>query len=188
MKTAIVIHGYNDQSEFEDINRPAASNDHWYPWLQRQLLLKGIDAQTPEMPGFFKPNYNNWKKMFERFEPNTETILVGHSCGAGFLIRWLSENSTKVGKVFLVAPWLDPHHMIDQEFFNFTLDPNLALKTDGLTIIYSTDDYPDVIESVNTLKDKLTHSNFKEFTNKGHFVLDSLKSEKFPELLEAILE
>ena len=56
MKTAIIIHGYNDQSEFEDTTRPAASNDHWMPWLQRQLLLNGIEAQTPEMPGFYEHN------------------------------------------------------------------------------------------------------------------------------------
>jgi hypothetical protein len=42
MKTAILIHGYYNKSEFEDVNRPLPSNDHWFPWLQRQLMLKGI--------------------------------------------------------------------------------------------------------------------------------------------------
>lgn len=87
MKTAIIIHGYNDKSEFEDIGRLAASNDHWYPWLQRQLLLKGIEAQTPEMPGFYEPNYEK-----------------------------LSENNVQVENVVLVAPWLDPKHLIDENF------------------------------------------------------------------------
>lgn len=188
MKTAIIIHGYNDQSEFEDTSRPAASNDHWYPWLQRQLLLNGIEAQTPEMPGFYQPKYEQWREMLERFQPNSDTILVGHSCGGGFLVKWLSENNIKVGKVVLVAPWLDPTHIIDQEFFNFDIKPDISQQTNGLAIMYSTDDSPDVVESVQTLKAKLTNTNFIEFTNKGHFVLDSLKSEKFSELLETILE
>ena len=65
MRTAIIIHGYNNKSEFLDINRPSASNDHWLPWLQRQLLLNGIEAQTPEMPGFYGPNYEKWKNLLD---------------------------------------------------------------------------------------------------------------------------
>jgi len=183
METAVIIHGYNDKSEYLDVNRPAASNDHWYPWIQRQLLLKGIEAQTPEMPGFYEPNYESWKEMLERFELNKNTILVGHSCGGGFLIRYLSENSVKVGKVVLVAPWLDPEHMIDKNFFKFEIDKNLVSKTSGLIVMYSTDDYPDILESVGILKSEIKDAKFQEFQNKGHFVLDSLKTEKFPELL-----
>ena len=188
MKTAIIVHGYNDKSEFEDAIRPAASNDHWYPWLQRQLLLNGIEAQTPEMPGFYEPIYEKWKEMLERFQPNSDTILIGHSCGGGFLVRWLSESNTKVSKVILIAPWLDPTHIIDPRFFDFNIDPNIASKTDSMTVMYSIDDYPDVIDSVKILKSKLTNVNFIEFTDKGHFVLDSLKTEKFPELLEVIIQ
>lgn len=187
MKTAIIIHGYNDKSEFEDISCPSASNDHWIPWLQRQLLLNGIEAQTPEMPGFYEPNYEKWKEMLERFAPNEETILVGHSCGGGFLIRWLSENDVKVGRVVLIAPWLDPEGMIDPNFFTFEIDSDLTSKTESLIIMYSTDDYPDILKSIEILKSKLKGAEFQEFNGKGHFVLGSLKTEKFPELLDTIL-
>lgn len=188
MKTAIIIHGYNEKSEYLDINRPAASNDHWIPWLQKQLLLNGIETQAPEMPGFYEPNYKKWQIMLERFEPDNDSILIGHSCGGGFLVRWLSENDVKVGKVVLVAPWLDPEGVIDPDFFNFEIDSNISSKTASLTVMYSTDDYPDVLKSIKILKSKLTGVNFQEFTDKGHFVLNSLKTEKFPELLATLLE
>ena len=187
MKQAIIIHGYNDRSECEDVTRPAASNDHWIPWIQRQLLLNGIEAQTPEMPGFYKPHYDEWKKMLERFTPDEQTILVGHSCGGGFLVRWLSETNQKVGKVVLVAPWLDPEKVIDPEFFNFQIDPTLASKTDGLTIMYSTDDVHEILTSISILKERLQGAIFKEYNNKGHFVLSSLKTDKFPELLALLV-
>ncbi len=187
MKTAIIIHGYNNKSEYQDTTRPSPSNDHWLPWIQRQLLLKGIEAQTPEMPGFFEPNYKKWKKMLERFDLNEDTILVGHSCGGGFLVRWLSEKSVKVGKVVLVAPWLDPEHMIDENFFKFEIDTNLVSKTENFTVMYSTDDYPDVLESVEMLRSKLKDAKFQEFQGKGHFVLGSMKTEEFPELLQNLL-
>jgi predicted alpha/beta hydrolase family esterase len=187
MKRAIIIHGYNDKSEYENTTRPAASNDHWLPWIQRQLLLKGIEAQTPEMPGFYESHYKAWKDMLECFNPDEETILVGHSCGGGFLVRWLSETKQKVDKVVLVAPWLDPRSVIDPEFFNFEIDPNIAQKTNSLTIMYSTDDTLDILTSVKTLKSKLENTVFQEFSDKGHFVLGSMKSEKFPELLEVLV-
>lgn len=183
MKTAIIIHGYNDKSEYLDTSRPAASNDHWIPWIQRQLLLKGILAQTPEMPGFYEPHYDEWKEMFERFDLNGKTTLVGHSCGGGFLVRWLSESDTKVGRVVLVAPWLDPEHKIDENFFKFEIDENLAKKTGGLVVMYSTDDDPEVLKSIGILKSRLKGVEFQEFQGKGHFVLGSLKSVEFPELL-----
>lgn len=187
MKRAVIIHGYNDKSEFADVSRPSASNDHWIPWLQRQLLLNGIEAQTPEMPGFYEPNYEKWKEMLERFTPDENTLLIGHSCGGGFLVRWLSENKAGVGKVVLVAPWLDPEHTIDPNFFKFEIDSNIASKTENLTVMYSTDDYPDILKSIEILKSKLKDAKFQEFNGKGHFVLDSLKTEKFPELLNAVL-
>ncbi|MBP6866224.1 MAG: alpha/beta hydrolase [Candidatus Pacebacteria bacterium] len=191
MKTAVLIHGYYNKSEYEDVTRPAASNDHWFPWVQRQLLLKGIEAQAPEMPGLFQPNYEKWKEMLERFTPDENTILVGHSCGGGFLVRWLSENDVKVGKVVLVAPWLDPEKEsknIDPEFFNFKIDPNISSKTSGLTIMYSTDDFSSVIKTVEILKSTLQNIELKEFTDKGHFTLNSLKTEKFPELMSLLLD
>ena len=150
MKTAIIIHGYNDKSEFEDTTRPAASNDHWMPWLQRQLLLNGIEAQTPEMPGFYEPIYEKWK-------------------------------------VVLVAPWLDLENVIDPDFFNFEIDQHLSDKTAGVTIMYSTDDDASVIKSVETLKNKLLKTKFVEFHDKGHFVLNSLGTDQFPELLKEII-
>ena len=188
MKTAIIIHDYNDKSEYLDTSRPAASNDHWIPWIQRQLLLNGVEAQTPEMPGFYEPNYEKWKATLEKFGPNENTILVGHSCGGGFLVRWLSENDNKVGKVVLVAPWLDPEKKIDPNFFKFEIDPNISSKTAGLTVMYSTDDDPAILKSIEILKSKLTNVNWKEFHDKGHFVLGDLKTEKFPELLSIILD
>ncbi len=187
MKTAIIIHGYFDKEEFLDITRPAPSNDHWFPWIQKQLLLNGVLTQTPEMPEGYLPRYEKWKAFLEQFDINEETILVGHSCGGGFLVRWLSENNVKVGRVVLVAPWLDPKKEIG-DFFNFALDEHIVSKTKDMTVMYSTDDFSDVIESVAILKTKIQNLSIKEFTDKGHFVLNSMKTDAFPELLSILLK
>lgn len=188
MKTAILIHGRPSKEEYFDVKIAATSKSHWFPWLQKKLLLNGVLAQTPEMPEAYQPNYEKWKWMFEQFKIDSETTLVGHSCGGGFLIRWLSENNVKVGRVVLVAPWLDPDHEMGNDFFDFVIDEKLVEKTEGLVIMYSTDDYSDIVGSVNILKGKLMNAEFVEFRDKGHFCFDDLKTEEFPELLEYLIK
>ena len=63
MKTAILIHGTCDEEEYFSDLYPSLSNSHWFPWLQKQLLIKGIFTQTPEMPDAYKPDYEKWKKF-----------------------------------------------------------------------------------------------------------------------------
>lgn len=188
MKNAIIIHGKPEKEEFFDPATPSPSNAQWLPWLQKQLGLKGVTAQTPEMPDAWEPNYEKWKSVFELFPLNEETILVGHSCGGGFLARWLSEHDARVGQVLLVAPWIDPARELGPEnnFFDFNIDQNLTDKTvNGITIFYSTDDDKVITESVERLK-IIKNLVLKEFHDKGHFVLDDMGTREFPELLEEI--
>lgn len=192
MKTAIIVHGISILSKKKYFNskNPTQSNKHWIPWIQNQLILNGVLAQTPELPESYKPVYEKWRSTFEQFKIDKDTMLVGHSCGAGFLVRRLSQNKVKVGRVVLVAPWLDPDHVLKTGFFNFKIDPNLAKRTQGLRIMISKDDSRSVIESVEQLKNILKGPDvkFKEFVNKGHFTLRDMKTEEFPELLKALLK
>lgn len=190
MKNAILIHGWNTKKEFFDPEKPTASNDHWFPWLTKQLMVKDIHTVALEMPNGYYPEYATWKHELERFDITSETVLVGHSCGGGFLVRWLSETDKKVGKVVLVAPWLGygtDNEPFDETFFRFVIDPTLASKTDGLTLISSTNDMPGVQQSVRELRATLTSIHYLELEDKGHFTRTSLGTDAFPELLEEIL-
>lgn len=84
----------------------------------------------------FDRNWPVWQKEVERFEITADTILVGHSTGAGFIVKYLSTHSElKVGKVVLVAPWLDPDREHTKNFFDdFEIDPNLVLRTKGISV------------------------------------------------------
>lgn len=191
MKTAILIHGWPDKEEYFDPKGPSSSNRQWLPWLQHQLLINGILAQTPEMPDVWEPNYEKWKGVFEHFPINEETILIGHSCGAGFLVRWLSENKVKVGKVFLVAPWIDPDHQEREsvgDFFDFKIDESLKSRTDDLCIFYSIDDDQPMIDSVGELEIKIKDIRVEEYKDQGHFTTGDMGTDEFPDLLAKILE
>lgn len=105
MKNAIILHGQPGKKEYYDPRMPSMSNAHWIPWLQGQLLKNDIAAATPEVPFAFKPEWNIWKQEVERFEIGPDTLIIGHSRGADFWLRWLSENkNATVGKVVLIAP------------------------------------------------------------------------------------
>lgn len=188
MKNAIIVHGMPGKDEYYDPNFPSASNYCWIPWLQKQLIVKDIAAQTPEVPNAWKPDYEAYKHEFERFEVTPETILVGHSCGGGFLVRWLSEHpDVKAGKVVLVAPWLDPNREDTTDFFEFTIDSQLAKRTAGLTIFNSDDDSAGVHTSVKMIREAVENVQYKEFHNMGHFTHEDMDTAEFPELLKECL-
>ena len=186
MKNAILLHGKPSKEEYYNPAVPSCSNFHWFPWLQKQLLVRDIQAHTPEVPDAWKPHYPTWQKEFERFEITPETMLVGHSCGGGFLVRWLSEHKDiEVGKVVLVAPSLGVD-WDDKGFFDFELDPNLVSRTSELVIFISDNDRPAIIETASKLRAVLNGATYREFAGYGHFTLAFMGTEKFPELLEEL--
>ncbi len=153
MKNAILIHGSCDREEYFSDTYPSLSNSHWLPWLQKQLLIKDVFTQTPEMPRAYNPNYQKWVKEFERFNIGEDTILVGYSFGGGFLVRWLTENKVKISKLVLVAPWLDPNKRRTSSFFDFSIDSGIQERAKEIHILISEDeDIEGVKESVDRIK------------------------------------
>jgi uncharacterized protein len=191
MKTAILVPGRPDKEEYYDPKYPSNSNNHWFPWLTKQLMMNDIHTVAIEPPKPWQPRYDVWKREFERFDIDSDTILVGHSCGGGFLVRYLSEHKDlKVGKVVLVAPWINPdnYEVSDTaDFFDFQIDPDFPTRTEGITVFISSDDEPSVVETVGILKEKVKNIELKEYKDKGHFTSETLGTEEFPELLAVIL-
>lgn len=187
MKNAIILHGRPSKIEYLSGKWPSQSNSHWLPWLQKELILNGILAQTPEIAEPYNPKYENWAEAIERHTPSPDTTLVGHSCGGGMVVQWLSKNpEAKVGKVILVAPWVDLEKD-DWPAFDFEIDENLVERTGGLTIFHSTDDVAEIQTSVKELREKLKGAKYQEFEGKGHFTHHYMPDDTFPELLKECL-
>lgn len=186
MKNAILVPGRPDKDQHYDPNLPSNSEGYWFSWLKRQLILNDVQANAIEPPMPYRPRYNEWKKEFERFDITDETILVGHSCGGGFLVRYLSEHKDlKVGKVYLVAPWINPDDNPDSDtadFFYFEIDPDFTKRAVNVSVFVSSDDYSDVVKTVDILSEKIPDLQVQKYSNRGHF-----KEKQFPELLDLIL-
>lgn len=188
MKKVIILHGFQDKAEYYNQEYPSPSNGHWKPWLQKQLLIHDINAQTPEVFMSWRLKYDEWAKEFERYDIDADTALVGHSCGGGFIVRWLSEHpDIKVGKVVLVAPWVNPSEEEVTDFFDFNMNPDIAKQTDGITIFSSDNDLESVQKSVEIIKNSVNDVSIKDFHNYGHFCLEDMGTEEFPELRDHLL-
>ncbi|MBX9687722.1 MAG: alpha/beta hydrolase [Candidatus Obscuribacterales bacterium] len=189
MKTALIIHGMPSRHEYLDPKEPSPSNHHWLPWIQKQLILKDYIAQAPEMPEAYAPRWRSWHREFERFELNRASLLIGHSCGAGFLLRCLSENSDlQIDKLALVAPWIDPERKSTEDFFEFKIDKNLANRCRKIILFNSDNDAAGIQESVRLIRTSIEAIEYREFHNYGHFCKSDLGGEEFPELLKELLD
>jgi len=149
--------------------------------------MRDIYTHTPEVPDAFIPVYVKWKKEFERYDVNSNTTLVGHSCGGGFLLRWLSENKKKGDKLIFVAPWLDPDKKETTDFFEFKIDSTISKRFNEVHLFTSADDGKHILKSVEIIKKELPNISLHEFTDRGHFCYEDLKTDKFPELLNVIV-
>lgn len=187
MNNAILVPGRPDKDQQYDPDLPSNSENYWFSWLKRQLILNDIHANSIEPPMPFRPRYDEWLKEFERFDILPDTLLIGHSCGGGFLIRYISEHpEVEFGKVTLVAPWINPlnYEVADTaDFFNFDIDPTFPARTKGTTIFVSSDDEPSVVKTVDIIKDQVSGIDYREYTDRGHF-----KDTQFPELLDTLLK
>lgn len=196
-KNAIIVHGKPSEESYRNSEFASASNSIWIPWLQQQLLLRDIATQTPEMLRAYQPDYIIWKRTFEQFTVTPETTLVGHSCGGGFVVQWLSEHpGVYVDRVFLVAPafgdTLTPDARYDKPllngFFKFTPDPQLLERVGSLHLLYSDNDSVRVDATIKLLKKTYPNMNIHEFPGYGHFTTlpTGERRDAFPELLDII--
>jgi uncharacterized protein len=188
MKNVIILHGCCSKEEFFDETLPSSSNSHWLPWLQKNLVTIGISAQTPEMPQAYDPDYENWKRVFNGFTIDEDILLVGHSCGAGFLLRWLGETKKHLTKLILVAPWLDLTGKRGG-FLEFEIDRCIEGRVNELHILFSSNDKVEgVKESVQILRGKFANAKVHDLIDKGHFTCEEMKTTAFPELLNLIVD
>jgi len=150
-------------------------------------------CQALEMPHPYNPTYKDHCDVLDQMNINEDTILVGHSCGAGFLVRYFSEHKDlKPKKLILVAPWLDPEGYLKElnpetDFFDFKIDSDLSNRT-HIDIMYSIDDEKYILESVERIKKEIPNIEEHIFSDKGHFTEPDLGTKEFPELVKIVFK
>ena len=184
----IIVHGSNS-SEKESKEGKPENLRHWKPWLKKNLERRGIKTSNELYPEDWLPNYEKWRIVFEKNIINEHTILVGHSAGTAFLLRWLGENRKKIDKLILIAPSViksDKYKYLSK-LKDFEYDSSLKKYFNKLVIFYSDDDDEDIIKSAKQVHSKLG-GKLINLKGKGHFCFEDMGTEEFPELIKEVLD
>lgn len=186
MKKAIICHGVNPNHEYALKSAMPSCAKNWLAWLQQKYLLHGVNCQNPAFSNSWIPDrdYNEDVKVFEQLAIDEDTRLIGHSCGGGFLLKYLSEHpDIKIRHLILVAPGIG----LGNELKNYKvdLDPNLPQRVGRIDIFYSNDEKIDrVRESFKEITEIYPNINIHIFDNHGHFTETDMGTKEFPELWE----
>jgi len=188
MKKAIILHGICDADEYYSHELPSSSNSHWVPWLQKHLLIEQYDCQTPDVLNSYKAIYNDWLNSVAIHTLDEDTVVVAHSAGCGFFLKYLSENPhICLNKLIMVAPFKDPFLKYG-EFLKCKLDKSLSSRVNEIFVFYSVDeDVEGIKETVDLILTTYPNAVLKQFEKHGHFCLSDMGTEEFPELLNIIL-
>ncbi len=155
----------------------------WKETLQEELG-SAFDVLLPKMPNNTNAQYMEWKKMFEKIMDKVDenVVLIGHSLGALFLTKYLSENSLskKVRSVFLVAAPFDDQSRESLGSFGIDVSKvgNIQEKVGSIFLYFSKDDPAVSFSEADKYAQKLPQATLRTLDGRGHF-----RQEQFPELV-----
>ncbi len=198
-KQIVIIHGGNSFKTYKhyitylktkEINiEKLKPNKDWKDTLASELG-DSYEILRPRMPNGANARYKEWKIWFERIAEvlNNELILIGHSLGGTFLVKYLSENifSKQIKATILVAAPFDDSDDIDgqESLIDFILPPLLEkfIKQGGkIYLLHSKDDPIIPFTQFTKYQNRLPGAKVVVFNDKKHF-----NQETFPEIIELI--
>jgi uncharacterized protein len=150
-------------------------------------LVDTHEFMVPAMPNKQNADYIAWSIWFEKVVPYLRdgAVLIGHSLGGGFLLRYLTENNlpVRISQLHLVAPVVDA---IDcPGVGDFVIDvatwSHFASRIEAVHLWHSSDDTLVPMHHSERFKAVYPEAVLHTFTDRGHL----LQSE-FPELLSVI--
>ena len=172
--------------------------ENWFPWLKEQIDDSNNQCIIPQYPiEKDKHFYENWKKVLDIYFDfgyiNSDTIIISHSSGCAFTMKYILDKQIKVDKLILVSGFNNYFSEDDNDFHNkvnrtFYIDDNdfikLKMYVNEFICIYGDND-PFIPQ--NALHDLAIKTNAKEviIKNGGHLNKDAEYTE-FKKLLEII--
>lgn len=189
-----VIHGGNSFETYDEYISYLKSKEvdleklfrkDWKTNLQNDLG-EGFEVYLLKMPNGMNAKYFEWGLWFEKYIPfmKDEVILVGHSLGAVFLAKYLSEVHfpIEIKGTFLVAAPYDMDEGRKLPEFAITAPLNKLEERAGKLFMYQSKDDPIVDYSeLEKYQKEMKSATFRVFEDRQHF-----NQEEFPEIVEDI--
>jgi len=79
--------------------------ENWFPWLKSQLEAESFKVLLPQFPTPEGQSLASWMDVFAPYLPELDgdSILIGHSLGAAFILRILEQLERPVRASLLAA-------------------------------------------------------------------------------------
>ncbi|NTW27290.1 MAG: alpha/beta hydrolase [Candidatus Moranbacteria bacterium] len=194
-KQVICIHGGDSYASYDEylnflkshiLTIEQLKKIGWKNKLQENLGDE-YDVILPQMPCKWNAKYAEWKIWFDKIIPflQDNVILVGHSMGSIFLVKYLSENKIdrKITATILVSAPFDEKDT-DEKLMDFNLPDSIEgfKEQAGKIFLIQSEDDP-VVPFVDLEKYGKVIPDAEKviFKDRGHF-----SGEEFPEIIELI--
>lgn len=84
-------------------------NGNWFPWLRHECTALGHQLYVPEFPTPEGQNVEQWCAALRDQAPvfGPDTVIIGHSIGATFLLHILATLQTSLKASIFIAPVMD---------------------------------------------------------------------------------
>lgn len=186
MKNVFLIHG--------SMGKPF---ENWFPWLEQELAKKDIICHIPTFPTPENQTYECWAKLLDYYVQvgllNENTIVLGHSCGAVCMVKYLAERKLHVPAIISVSGYngfISGNDFMDNlnSSFYFNDSAYAAVRNLAKTrISYIGEDDPFIPQSYLSEFATGLDSTIIRVKNGGHFNLMA-GYNSFDSILEEILQ
>lgn len=120
MKTAFIIHGFNGDTTYT-----------FGPALKNFLELKGYKVIMPNFPIRSEATFSKWSSILDNYKSyfTSDTLIIAHSIGNPFIIRYLYNNNLSSKLYISVAGFCDLFRVEEREdlnkaFIDFSINSN----------------------------------------------------------------
>jgi len=163
---------------------------NWFPWLVAKGKKLGHVVVVPRMPTPQGQDVRTWLKYVPDFDE--DTILIGHSIGATFLLHVLENAAVAVKKSIFAAPVMGQLGYPEYDDLNFSFYdhhfewPKIRANAGSAIILHGNDDPYVPLAHAHNLKDHIG-GNLKIVPGGGH-LNEEFGYTEFPEILAEIMD
>jgi predicted alpha/beta hydrolase family esterase len=100
---------------------------NWFPWLKAKVENHGIFAFAPRFPTPNGQSKENWDRVLNGFDFDGDTICIGHSCGATYLLHILERLEKPIRRAIFVSGFadnlgIDEYDKLNETFVSHNFD------------------------------------------------------------------
>lgn len=165
--------------------------ENWFPWLKKELEKKKHEVIVPKFPTPIGQTLESWLKVMKQYEDKIgpDTVLIGHSLGAAFILNYLEQIDKEIRASILVAGYHEnienPFKKLNKTFVGRKFAWNRIAENCEEFIVMGSDNDEYIPESITRRLAFNLDAELHIIAKGGHLNADA-GYKKFPFLLEII--